>query len=132
MLVSDLMNDKPLTLGRGASLAEALDLMAREKNRHVVVVEEGAVVGILSDRDLALFYDPVQMTQERWRQASVGQLMTPDPITVGSGTDIASAAKLLLSTAVSALPIVDNGALVGILSEKDFVRHFARGTSAKR
>lgn len=130
MFVRDFMNEKPLTLAPGASLAEALDLMAQEKNRHVVVVEEGAVVGILSDRDLALFYDPVQMTEERWKQSTVGQLMTREPVTVGSGTDITSASKMLLANAVSALPIVDNGALVGILSEKDFVRYFAR--SAKQ
>jgi CBS domain-containing protein len=66
------------------------------------------------------------MTKERWEQSSVGQLMTPKPVTVGSGTELGAAAQMLLKHAVSALPVVDNGDLVGILSEKDFVRHFAK------
>lgn len=126
MLVRDLMNKKPPKLPPGATLADALDTMAREKNRHVVVVDGAQVVGIVSDRDLAMFYDPAGMTRERWQKSTVGQLMTPNPISVGSGADLAEAAKMLLKHAVSALPVVDNGGLVGILSEKDFVRHFAR------
>ncbi|MND05776.1 CBS domain protein [compost metagenome] len=45
---------------------------------------------------------------------------------MGSGADLSAAAQMLLKHAVSALPVVDNGGLVGILSEKDFVRHFAK------
>jgi len=126
MQVRDVMNAKPATLPPGATLAEALDLMAQQKNRHVVVVENGAVVGIISDRDLAMFYDPVAMTRARWEQSTVAQLMTPGPVSVGSGAELGAAAQMLLKHAVSALPVVDNGTLVGILSEKDFVRHFAK------
>lgn len=131
MEVRDLMNATPAMLPPGATLADALDIMARTKNRHVVVVDRGAVVGILSDRDLAMFYDPVAMTRERWQQTTAGQLMTPKPVSVGSGTELAEAARILLKHAVSALPVVDDGTLVGILSEKDFVRHFAKPADSK-
>ena len=127
MKVRELMNEKPATLTAQASLADALDLMAKQKLRHVVILDGlGLPVGIVSDRDLAMVYDPAAISDGRWKQTKVDQVMTPDPITVGSGAEVQAVAKLLLQHAVSALPVVDNGQLVGILSEKDFVRYFAR------
>ncbi len=126
MKVSDFMNPEPITVLETATLAVVLKLMADQKNRHVVVLRgQQGVAGIISDRDLAMFYDPVKMTPEKWGTTTAAQLMSPDPITIGSHASIEEAAKLLLKSGVSALPIVENGALRGILSEKDFVRHFA-------
>jgi acetoin utilization protein AcuB len=127
MIVREFMNQAPATIRPNATLAEALQLMADRKVRHLVVVEaeEAAVVGILSDRDMAMFYDPVNMTQERWKQGVVSQLMSKTPVTIGSSAKVEEAARLLLREGVSALPVVDNGQLVGILSDRDFARHFA-------
>ena len=126
MLVRDMMNRNPGRIAPDATLAEALQLMAEKKNRHLVVVLRSEVVGILSDRDLAMVYDPDGMTEERWKQAQVRQVMTEKPVTIGSGAPLREAARLLLRSAVSALPVVDNGELVGVLSDRDFTRHFAQ------
>jgi CBS domain-containing membrane protein len=130
MIVRDLMNQQPATIRPGATLGEALAAMAERKVHHLVVTdgEHEAVAGILSDRDLALYYDPAGMTQERWSSATVGQLMSRDPLAIGSGAPLREAARLLLREGVSALLVVDSGQLVGILSDRDFVRHFAVGT----
>lgn len=131
MDVRELMNAEPARLPPEAPLSEALRLMAERRHRHVVVVDgDERVVGILSDRDLALYYDPAGMTEEKWAAARVEQLMTPEPICIGSGADIHDAARELLRSAVSALPVVDNGLLVGILTDRDYVRHFARSAPA--
>jgi CBS domain-containing protein len=126
MLVRDMMNSNPGRIAPGASLADALQMMAEKKNRHLVVVERDNVVGILSDRDLAMYYDPEGMTDERWRGTRVVQIMTAQPVTIGSGAPVREAARLLLKAAVSALPVIDNGQLVGVLSDRDFTRHFAQ------
>ncbi len=127
MKVSDLMNPEPPTVGEGATLTEVLKVMADSRHRHVVVVgEPEQVAGIVSDSDLAMFYDPVHMTPEKWQQTRVSQVMTREPVSIGGQAPIHEAAKLLLRTGVSALPVVDNGILRGVLSEKDFVRHFAK------
>jgi acetoin utilization protein AcuB len=128
MNVRDLMNEKPATLPPQASLSEALQLMAKQKARHVVVLDSGRVAGIVSDRDLAMVYDPDAVSRGQWANVRVEQIMTRDPVVVGSGAEAKAAAKMLLQHAFSALPVVDNGQLVGILTEKDFVRHFARNT----
>ena len=127
MLLRELMNKDPATLPLGSSLAEALNLMATRRARHIVIVgTEGEVLAVVSDRDLALYYDPIEMTQERWEKGTVDQVMTPNPVTIGSSAPVAEAARLLLKAAVSALPVVDNGTLQGIVSDRDFVRYFAR------
>lgn len=126
MKVSDFMNDSPAHVDTDDTLDKALKVMAEQKNRHVVVLKGGEdVAGILSDRDLAMYYDPQNMTAERWASAKVSDLMTERPVSIGSHAPIREAAKMLLKLGISALPVVENGTLRGILSEKDFVRYFA-------
>jgi acetoin utilization protein AcuB len=125
MLVRDLMSPDPVTISPDAHLGQALELMGLRKVRHLVVVnEDGKVVGILSDRDLAMYYDPVQMTQERWAATMVKELMTRNPKSIGSGAGIESAARMLVDSGFSGLPVIDSGLLIGFLSDKDFVRSF--------
>ena len=70
MNVGDFMNENPPRIGMKATLAEALQMMADNKTRHIVVIDEGRdIAGILSDRDLAMYYDPVNMSSERWQGA---------------------------------------------------------------
>ena len=125
MIVSDLMAENPAAVAPEAPLGEALKIMAKHNCRHLAVLDGPNVVGIISDRDLSLYYDPVAMTEEKWNRAKVGDLMTRDPATMGSQAPLKEAAKLLLREGFSALLIVDSGTLVGILTESDFVRHYA-------
>jgi len=125
MLVSDLMKSNPANVESNATLGVALKKMAEHNCRHLAVVNGANVAGILSDRDLALFYDPASMTEQRWEEGKVSDLMTKNPTTIGSQAPLAEAAKLLVKGGFSALLVVDSGELVGILTESDFVRHFA-------
>ena len=125
MIVQDLMESNPATVAPGDPLGKALKMMAEHNCRHLAVLEESDVVGIISDRDLALFYDPVNMTDEKWNKGRVRDLMTHDPATIGSQAPAREAAKLLLKEGFSALLIVDMGTLVGILTDRDFVQYFA-------
>ena len=128
MRVRDLMNTEPAVIPPEQGLDKGLALMADRKNRHLMVVDEASnVVGILSDQDMSMVYDPWQMTETRWKTITVKEVMSPNPVTIGSNATIEEAARILLREAVSALPVVDNGQLVGALSDRDFTRHFAQG-----
>ena len=128
MRVRDLMNTEPAVISPEQGLDKGLALMADRKNRHLMVVDEASnVVGILSDQDMSMVYDPWQMTETRWKTITVKEVMSPNPVTIGSNATIEEAARILLREAVSALPVVDNGQLVGALSDRDFTRHFAQG-----
>ena len=128
MRVRDLMNTEAAVISPKEGLDKALALMAVRKNRHLMVVDEASnVVGILSDQDMSMVYDPLEMTEARWKAITVAEVMTPNPITIGSNATIEEAARNLLKEAVSALPVVDNGQLVGAITDRDFTRHFAQG-----
>ncbi|MEE8433849.1 MAG: CBS domain-containing protein [bacterium] len=132
MRVRDLMNTEPAVISPKEGLDKGLALMAARKNRHLMVVDEASnVVGILSDQDMAMVYDPRNMTETRWKAITVEEVMTPNPITIGSNATIEEAAQNLLKEAVSALPVVDNGQLVGALSDRDFTRHFAQSADER-
>ena len=128
MLVSAIMNENPAQVSPQSALGEALEMMATHKTRHVVVVENESVVGILSDRDLAVHYTPENTPGESWDAMKVRQVMSARPVTIGSKAELREAARMLLREAVSALPVVDNGKLVGLLSDREFTRYFARQT----
>lgn len=126
MLVRDLMDAQPGSVTPDATLAEALRLMSEKRTHHLPVMNGGDLVGVLSDHDLAMYYDPVNMTEQRWEQTHVSEIMSTEVVTIGSGATIPVAARLMLKEAVSVLPVVDAGTLVGMLSDRDFTRYFAR------
>ena len=124
MLVRDLMTTDPVTVTPQTSLADGLQRMANRRVRHLLVLDgDGNVVGIVSDRDLALFYDPDGIAPDSWQQVEISRLMTSKPVTIGSAAPLAEAARTLIESGFSALPVVDNGQLVGVLTERDFVKH---------
>lgn len=130
--VGDLMSRDVKTLGRNEKLSLADQLMRMERIRHLPVVDDdGAVVGIVSQRDLfrgalarAMGYG--EHAQEKiLEQLHVKEVMTNDPVTIGPGTTLREAAALMLERRIGCLPVVDDGRLVGILSESDFLKRVA-------
>lgn len=126
--VRDVMTPDPKTLGRNDQLSLADDLMAQERIRHLPVLDEdGALVGILSQRDLfrgalarALGYG--ETAQRRMLgMLAVKEVMTTQLVTVGPDAPIAEAARTMVDRKIGCLPVVEDGKLVGILTESDFV-----------
>lgn len=125
----DLMTPAPVTLGTEATAAEALALCNEHEIRHVIVLEGGELVGIVSDRDLrdaspAIGGDVDQKTAlEKLR---VGEVMTPDPITVHPQDLVGFAAQEMYERKIDALPVVsedgDEEELIGIVTSTDVMR----------
>jgi predicted transcriptional regulator len=94
---------------------EVLAVRARLNHRRVrqcPVVAAGKLVGIVTDRDLRATHEPT---------AKVAGMMTRDPVTTTPATPIEDAAALLKAAKIGALPVVEGGALVGIISESDLL-----------
>jgi acetoin utilization protein AcuB len=95
------------------------------------VDEEGKLVGIITDRDVRLAMNSPFVLHERWQDealletATAESCMTPDPITVTPDTPAYRAAEMLSAYKFGALPVVEGGALVGIISVTDFLDQFA-------
>ncbi|HEY7518834.1 MAG TPA: CBS domain-containing protein [Methylomirabilota bacterium] len=116
VLVDAVMTRRVVTLTSDASLAEARRLLDQHRIRHVPVVRDGRLVGIVSDRDLR----SAHATDAR--HATVDSVMTPAPITIGPRTRIEDAARLLVARKIGGLPVVDGDELVGIVTGDDLLR----------
>lgn len=130
MKVRDLMSTEVATVLRNDQLLLADDLMRLGRIRHTPVLDEttGEVVGLLSQRDLfrgalarALGYG-AHAQQKVLGMLLVKDVMTNDPVTIAPDAPIAEAARLMLDRKFGCLPVVEEGKLVGILTESDFVR----------
>jgi acetoin utilization protein AcuB len=92
--------------------AEALEIMQEWSIRHLPVVENDQLVGILSDRDL------VRIDLD----AAVSEYMTEEPITCSTTTSLAAAAETMLAEKIDCLPVLDNDEdLAGLITVSDFL-----------
>jgi CBS domain-containing membrane protein len=133
--VRDVMTVDPTTLKRNDKLALADDIMRLGRVRHLPVVDDDgqALVGIVSQRDL--FRDALAHALGFGRHAqrkvldaiSVEEVMASDVVTIGPDASLVEAARILAERKIGCLPVVENGRLVGILTEGDFVALVARG-----
>ena len=130
--VKDLMSSVLESVAPDAHLHDALTTMNRAGYRHLPVVENDKLVGIITDRDIRLAVNSPLVAAETdlTREAvlddvRVNDCMTPDPVSVSSGTPLHEVADLLVLNKFGAMPVVDDGKLVGMISYIDFLKHYA-------
>lgn len=129
--VKDWMARPAVTIGADTTCREAMDQMQSRRIRHLPVVDRGRLVGIVTDRDLRhMVLDPA--IQERLGQdgdiletRAIRDVMTWAVLSVGPDTDLRHAARLMLEQKIGALPVVEAGRVVGMLTEHDVLRAFA-------
>ncbi|MGH7500373.1 MAG: CBS and ACT domain-containing protein [Longimicrobiales bacterium] len=127
MLIRSRMTPQVHIVTPATSIGEAIRMARTNRIRHLPVVEDGQVVGIVSERDLRLAAPPVWSEQrEELLQAletkKVGEIMAKRVITASPDTPVEEAARILWENRIGCLPILEGGALVGILTETDLLR----------
>jgi acetoin utilization protein AcuB len=128
MRVRDLMTPGPITVEPATPMLDARQRMANARIRHLVVVEDSRLVGIITDRDIRLNLPSPATSLSVWEinallaRLTVGEVMSRSVIVVDSARSAAEAARLMVDHKIGALPVVDGGRLVGIVTESDFVR----------
>jgi len=128
--VGDIMVRRLATVPPDATLLQVRDILAQVRFRHLPVVEDGRLVGILSDRDVLRMVSPFMGTvNEQPRDVAlmdrkVHQIMTRQPICATASIPLGDAVRTMYRRKISALPVVDpeSRALVGLLTWKDVVR----------
>jgi CBS domain-containing protein len=140
MKVSDLMTKDIVTVVPDTALKDVASLLVERGISGVPVVEGDRVLGVVSERDilfkerrsvgihrgvLAWLMDETELTLKLDARTARDAMSTP-PLTIASGRSVADAAKLMLDEGISRIPVVDSGRLVGIITEGDLVRAFAR------
>ena len=119
MKVSDLMTSQPATVGPDDPCAKAATLMREEDCGAIPVVKGGKLVGIVTDRDIAIRAvadgrDP--------KTTKVSEVMSADPVTVTPDTDADEARRLMADHQVRRLPVVEDGRLLGIVVTAQLAR----------
>ena len=129
--VRDCMTRSAVTIHSDALVRGAVDMMRKRRIRHLPVVDRGErLVDIMTDRDLRhVVFDPC--IQDRLGDLAgalgaltVGEVMTWGVVTVRPETEIRRAARLMREQRIGALPVVEGGRVVGILTETDVLRAF--------
>ena len=131
LTVNDMMTVVPDTIGPTTPLREIIGMMKSEGYRHLPIVENGELVGIITDRDIRLVMNSPMVLHERRQDeelidtVTAEACMTANPVTVSSDTPAYRAAEMLSIYKFGALPVVDEGKLIGIITVTDFLDFFA-------
>jgi CBS domain-containing protein len=131
MRVRDIMSAKPITVDAETLMLDARQRMAGARIRHLIVVEGSRVAGIVTDRDIRLNLPSPATSLSVWElnallaKLTVGEVMSRTVIVIDSDRPAAEAARIMMDHKIGALPVMDGGRLVGIVTESDFVRAVA-------
>lgn len=125
--VSKIMSENPVTLAPHQSLNEAENLFKDYHIRHIPIVEDGQLIGVLSRSDLLKVSSPEFDEEENriesivFNQFTIPQVMTKHPVTVTADTTIQETARILALQSFNALPVLDKGKLIGIVTSTDLI-----------
>ena len=130
MTARELMTENPATVTPQTTIAEAWDLMRELDVRHLPVVDGGAMVGMVSDRDLGNFGAARLLSEEgadalrRRLTVPIIQVMSTDVVAAEPDTETSELIAMLLEHRVGALPVILPGTrqIVGIVSYIDVLR----------
>jgi CBS domain-containing protein len=111
-----MKSEKLVTTRSQASVFEVAELMLRHGVGAVLVVEDGSLLGIFTERD-AVFR--VLAAGRDAHAVRVGEVMTPQPVTVGPEASFGHAMLLMHERGFRHVPVVEDGRLVGIVSARD-------------
>lgn len=124
--VGSVVRTNVITVFPTDRIVHARRLMLDNEISGVVVVEEGEVVGMLTERDLMRALGRFKKLADRYqhrriRNMLVGDVMTQDVKTLEVDATIGEAAKLMLENSISGIPVTEKGKLVGMVTKADLV-----------
>jgi acetoin utilization protein AcuB len=138
MLVREVMQPRVVTVAPTTTLPDAIRLTNQRRIRHLPVIEDGELVGIVSDRDLKRAMASSATTLEvheltyLLNRLTVGEIMTRVVVTIRPLAPVEDAARLMVEERIGALPVLDGSRLVGIVTETDVLQLFVKAMGADR
>jgi len=130
MTIDSIMTREVVTVAPDATLSDVRTCLHEGGFRHLLVVEDDVLVGVISDRDVLRALSPFLDTYSeehrdvRTLARPAREIMRENPITIETDTEIEEAASLVLDHSISSLPVVENGKIVGLVTTKDLLKHY--------
>ena len=138
LTVKELMSTELITLERDETLDLATEIMRLARIRHLPVIDEsGHLCGLVTHRDLlgAQVSALAGLTRDELEDLdssiSVSTIMTEDVMTIGPDATALDAAKIMREHRIGCLPVTEGEALVGIITEADFLELDIRALEKK-
>lgn len=129
--VGAIMTSRVVTVEMDDSMEVIREIFQKVKFHHLIVVDEGKIVGVISDRDFLKAMSPYLDTLSETNrdratlERPAHQIMSHHPSTVPQSCSIAKAAKTMLDRGVSCLPVTNSeGVVEGIVTWKDLFKAF--------
>ncbi len=123
MRVRDVMKAPVQSVQRSDTMGQALRMMQQHGIRHLPVVEDGKLVGILSDRDLRSPDIPGKWHAIPWADSiSVEWVMSSPVMVLPPDAPLSDAASLMHAKRIDCAPVIDDGKLVGIITSSDLLQ----------
>jgi CBS-domain-containing membrane protein len=128
-LVREIMISSPVTLKPDDTLDLANDIISLGRIRHIPVVENDKLLGIISERDLIgaaanrIFGLKQKSKSALLKSVLIKEIMRNRVVTVGPHTPIKDAAHLMAGKKIGCVPVVESGALVGLVTTTDVLRY---------
>ena len=109
-----------ISLRSTETVGAAREVLREHKIHHLLVIDDGSVVGALSYRDIAGIADGV----------TLGEVMCRDIVFVDADAPVRSAASLMIGRTTGCLPVMSNGDLKGIITTTDLLRQISKRASS--
>ncbi|MFO7311919.1 MAG: CBS domain-containing protein [Bacillota bacterium] len=128
MKVADIYTRNPVVVDPETSAPQARKLMEEHKIRRLPVVDKGKLVGIVTLSDLLKAAPSPATTLSVWElnylldRVKVKEIMTRDVVTTTPDADLKTVASIMAERKIGGLPVVENGKVVGIITESDVFR----------
>ena len=129
--VREIMQTKIVRISAEERLSTVEDIMTLGGVRHMPVVRGGQLVGVVSERDLlrASLSNLTSFGSEQRRAflhaVEIAKVMSSPAVTVSPEASIKQAARMMAERKIGCLPVIDQGDLIGLITETDVLRHFA-------
>jgi len=130
MLVKEWMTHDPVIAAPELPVPEAIGLMKAGRFRRLPVVQDGQLVGIVTDRDCKEAMPSDATSLSIWEinyliaKLRVSEIMSKNPLTVSDGMPLQAAAKLMLENKIGGLPVMHEHKLVGMITVTDVLKAF--------
>jgi len=117
--VRDIMSSNPVMIGRKASVLDASKEMKSERVGSIIITENGKPIGILTESDILR---KIVAENKNAAKISVDKVMSSPPVTIHPDATIKEAIKIMGENRIRRLPVVENGRVVGMITERDIVQ----------
>lgn len=131
MLVRDIMRSPAVTVTADTTLEDAYRTMREKRIRHLLVLEEGRLAGVITDRDLRLATSAL-VPSPFARGSQVSGVMSRQPLTADPSDPVEDAARVMREQKIGCLPVLESGRLIGIVTGLDLLDALIRMTGVDK